>query len=175
VATEIYRFSQHLASLPLRAMATANGMATSRTAILSLYRGLLRTGAQFSQYNFREYARRRTRDAFREHMDETDPQRIQDLVNRAITDLQVMKRQTAISKMYNMDKLVVEVSSSKTSTAMTNCFQGWEGGQGNRKFRRLHAFKRSSRMGLNHGSRSSFVGKGGMAYSFFYEMSILTF
>ena len=94
-------------------MATANSMAPSRTAILSLYRSLLRTGAQFSQYNFREYARRRTRDAFREHMNETDSQRIQDLVNRAINDLQMMKRQSAISKMYNMDKLVVEVTTPR--------------------------------------------------------------
>lgn len=90
-------------------MATANHISTSRTAILSLYRNLLRTGGQFSQYNFREYARRRTRDAFREHKNETDPQRIQDLVNRAINDLQTMKRQTVISKLYNTDKLVVEV------------------------------------------------------------------
>ena len=85
-------------------------MSTSRTGILSLYRNLLRTGSRFSQYGFREYARRRTRDAFREHKTETDPQRIQDLVNRGISELQMMKRQTVISQMYNMDKLVVEVS-----------------------------------------------------------------
>lgn len=88
----------------------AANMSTSRTGILSLYRNLLRTGGRFSQYGFREYARRRTRDAFREHKTETDPQRIQDLVNRGISELQMMKRQTVISQMYNMDKLVVEVS-----------------------------------------------------------------
>ena len=89
---------------------SASHIATSRQAILSLYRNLLRTGGQFSQYGFREYARRRTRDAFREHQKETDAARIQELVNRGISELQMMKRQTVISQMYNMDKLVVEVS-----------------------------------------------------------------
>jgi LYR motif-containing protein 4 len=110
-------------------MATANSMATSRTAILSLYRSLLRTGAQFSQYNFREYARRRTRDAFREHKNETDPQRLQDLVNRAINDLQMMKRQTAISKMYNMDKLVVEVTKPRRSMQRLTLSKGGKVGK----------------------------------------------
>src|SRR5579862_2375191 len=89
-------------------MSTSN-IATSRQAILSLYRNLLRSGNEFSQYGFREYARRRTRDAFREHQNETDPAKIQDLVNRGISELRMMKRQTVISQMYNMDKLVVEV------------------------------------------------------------------
>ena len=97
-------------------MATTNNIATSRTAILSLYRSLLREGGQFSQYNFREYARRRTRDAFRQHKTETDPQRIHDLVNKGIKDLQMMRRQTVISKMYNMDKVVVEVQIKKRYT-----------------------------------------------------------
>lgn len=87
----------------------AGNISTSRTAVLSLYRNLLRTGGHFSQYGFREYARRRTRDAFREHRAETDPQRIHDLVGKGINELEMMKRQTVIGKMYNMDKLVVEV------------------------------------------------------------------
>jgi LYR motif-containing protein 4 len=91
-------------------MATST-VSTSRSAVLSLYRNLLRTGSQFSQYGFREYARRRTRDAFREHKNETDPQKKQELVNRGINELQMMKRQTIIGQMYNIDKLVVEVPS----------------------------------------------------------------
>jgi LYR motif-containing protein 4 len=87
----------------------AGNISTSRTTVLSLYRNLLRTGGHFSQYGFREYARRRTRDAFREHRAETDPQRIQDLVSKGINELEMMKRQTVIGQMYNMDKLVVEV------------------------------------------------------------------
>jgi len=85
----------------------ATNSSTSRT-ILSLYRSLLRTGGQFNQYGFREYARRRTRDAFRQHRDETDPERVQELVHRGLDDLQMMKRQTVIGQMYKIDKLVVE-------------------------------------------------------------------
>ena len=88
---------------------SSGSISTSRSAILSLYRSLLKTGNQFSQYNFREYARRRTRDAFREHKNETDPQRLQELVSKAINELQVVKRQAIVSQMYNIDKLVVEV------------------------------------------------------------------
>ncbi|KKY21317.1 putative iron-sulfur cluster biosynthesis protein isd11 [Phaeomoniella chlamydospora] len=74
----------------------------------SLYRSLLRQGSQFANYNFREYAKRRTRDAFREYKDESDPRRIQELVQKGLKDLQVMKRQTVISQFYQLDKLVVE-------------------------------------------------------------------
>ena len=82
---------------------------TSRSAVLSLYHSLLRTGGQFNQYSFREYALRRTQDAFREHKNETDPERVQELMHRGLNDLQMMKRQTVIGQMYNIDKLVVEV------------------------------------------------------------------
>jgi LYR motif-containing protein 4 len=88
----------------------ATNISTSRTAVLSLYRNLLRTGGHFNQYNFREYALRRTRDAFREHKNETDPEKVQELVHRGLNNLQMMKRQTVIGQMYNIDKLVVEVS-----------------------------------------------------------------
>jgi LYR motif-containing protein 4 len=63
----------------------------SATSIRSLYRSLLRQSNQFAAYNFREYARRRTRDAFREHQKETDPRRIQELVQKGLKELQVMK------------------------------------------------------------------------------------
>jgi len=90
-------------------MATPAAAAPSRAAILSLYRNLLREGGRFSHYGFREYARRRTRDAFRQCRNETDPQRVQDLYSRGMSDLQMLRRQTVISQMYNLDKLVVEV------------------------------------------------------------------
>jgi LYR motif-containing protein 4 len=125
------------------AMSTSN-LATARPAILSLYRSLLRTGSQFSQYGFREYARRRTRDAFREHRNETDPSRIQELVNRGIGDLQMMKRQTVISQMYNMDKLVVEVTILATMCSL----QGREIWTRNWKIRRQDAIEGTSGMGL---------------------------
>ncbi|RYP23699.1 hypothetical protein DL765_000995 [Monosporascus sp. GIB2] len=57
----------------------------------SLYRQLLRTGENFQSYNFREYAKRRTRDAFRENKNVEDPRQIQDLIQKGLRELQMMK------------------------------------------------------------------------------------
>jgi LYR motif-containing protein 4 len=59
--------------------------------VRSLYRSLLRQSNQFAAYNFREYAKRRTSDAFREHSTETDGRRIQELMQKGIKDLQMLK------------------------------------------------------------------------------------
>ncbi|KAK6068937.1 iron-sulfur cluster biosynthesis protein isd11 (complex 1 protein) [Seiridium cupressi] len=74
----------------------------------SLYRQLLRQGSQFGEYNFREYARRRTRDAFREHERAEDPREIQELLQKGLKELAMMKRQTTVSQFYQLDRLVVE-------------------------------------------------------------------
>ncbi|OJK00716.1 LYR motif-containing protein [Aspergillus aculeatinus CBS 121060] len=76
--------------------------------VRSLFRSLLRQSSQFSNYNFREYARRRTVDAFHEHQKETEDRRIQELIQDGIQNLRMLKRQTVISQFYQMDKLVVE-------------------------------------------------------------------
>lgn len=62
--------------------------------VRSLYRSLLRTSSQFAAYNFREYAKRRTRDAFREHGIETDGRRVQELMQKGLKELQVLKVRT---------------------------------------------------------------------------------
>ncbi|KAK6580696.1 hypothetical protein PZA11_006932 [Diplocarpon coronariae] len=74
----------------------------------SLYRQLLRQGEQFAAYNFREYAKRRTRDAFREHKDVQDSREIQELMQKGLKELQTMKRQTVVSQFFQLDRLVVE-------------------------------------------------------------------
>ncbi|KAK3298247.1 uncharacterized protein B0H64DRAFT_415052 [Chaetomium fimeti] len=60
----------------------------SAQKVLSL---LLRQGNQFSAYNFREYALRRTRDAFRENRSVEDPRRVQELMQKGLKELQVLK------------------------------------------------------------------------------------
>lgn len=79
-------------------------------SILSLYRQLLRQAGRFPEYNFREYAQRRTRDAFREHQHETDPRRIQELVQQGLKDLRMMQRQSTIGNYYTTERLVVETT-----------------------------------------------------------------
>ncbi|KAG5949841.1 hypothetical protein E4U53_005712 [Claviceps sorghi] len=80
--------------------------------VRSLYRQLLRQGEQITAYNFREYAKRRTRDAFRENKSVQDPRQIQELVQKGLKELQVLKRQAVIGQFYTMDRLVVEAGIS---------------------------------------------------------------
>ncbi|KAI9163933.1 LYR motif-containing protein 4 [Paramyrothecium foliicola] len=81
---------------------------------MSVYRQLLRQGEQFTAYGFREYAKRRTRDAFRENKTVEDPRKVQELVQKGLKELQVMKmltlaqRQTVIGQFYQLDRLVIE-------------------------------------------------------------------
>ncbi|KAE9964618.1 hypothetical protein EG327_000831 [Venturia inaequalis] len=88
-------------------MATAISTETAFKA-RSLYRSLLRTSSQFAAYNFREYAQRRTKDAFREHKGVRDEEKLSGLLEEASRELQVLKRQTVISQFFQMDRLVVE-------------------------------------------------------------------
>jgi hypothetical protein len=75
----------------MAATAIAAARDTSAFSVRSLYRSLLRQSSQFANFNFREYARRRTKDAFREHQHETEQRRIQELVQKGLQELQVIK------------------------------------------------------------------------------------
>lgn len=74
------------------ALATATD--ASAYSVRSLFRSLLRQSSQFANYNFRTYAKRRTRDAFREHQKESDSRRVQELVQKGLKELQVLKVST---------------------------------------------------------------------------------
>lgn len=71
--------------------AVAAATDTSAFSVRSLFRSLLRQSNQFANYNFREYAKRRTRDGFREHQHEADPRKVQEFVQKGIQELQMMK------------------------------------------------------------------------------------
>jgi hypothetical protein len=68
-------------------------MAANATAYeaRSLFRSLMRQGNQFAAYNFREYARRRTRDAFRAASAESDERKVQELMQKGLKELQILK------------------------------------------------------------------------------------
>ncbi|KAI8997822.1 hypothetical protein BDB01DRAFT_58719 [Pilobolus umbonatus] len=77
--------------------------------VLSLYRNFIRHGNRFATYNFRDYALRRSRDAFRANMSETSPEKISSFIAKAEHDLAIVKRQAAISQMYATGQpLVIE-------------------------------------------------------------------
>uniref|UniRef100_A0A8C5MD91 Complex 1 LYR protein domain-containing protein n=1 Tax=Leptobrachium leishanense TaxID=445787 RepID=A0A8C5MD91_9ANUR len=67
---------------------------SSRSQVLSLYKTMLRESGRFSSYNYRSYAIRRIKDAFREKKNVHDSHEIQSLVQRAKENLEVIKRQT---------------------------------------------------------------------------------
>jgi LYR motif-containing protein 4 len=81
-------------------------MATSATAYeaRSLFRSLLRQSKQFAAYNFREYAKRRTVDAFREARSESDARKVQELMQKGLKELQVLK--VCIARFWEMGCLV---------------------------------------------------------------------
>lgn len=51
----------------------------------------MRQSKQFAAYNFREYAKRRTVDAFREARSESDARKVQELMQKGLKELQVLK------------------------------------------------------------------------------------
>ncbi|KAJ5624567.1 iron-sulfur cluster biosynthesis protein Isd11 [Penicillium lagena] len=89
-------------------MSVATSHRNTAFQVRSLFRSLLRQSSGFSNYNFREYAHRRTVDGFRAHQKESEERRIQELIQEGLQNLRLMKRQTVISQFYQLDKLVVE-------------------------------------------------------------------
>ncbi|KAF5905257.1 LYR motif-containing protein 4, partial [Clarias magur] len=67
--------------------------APGRTQVLSLYRMLLRESYKFPSYNYRTYALRRVRDAFRENRSVEDPKVQEQLLNKARDNLAIIQRQ----------------------------------------------------------------------------------
>lgn len=83
-----------------------------RFQVLSLYRSLLRSAKALENYGFREYALRRTKDAFRTNKNESDVEKIQILLQKGIKELQVLRRQALINYMYQTDRLIIETNDS---------------------------------------------------------------
>ncbi|XP_059618894.1 LYR motif-containing protein 4 [Phlebotomus argentipes] len=81
---------------------------SSKSSVLSLYKTLLRESQRFSSYNYREYARRRIRDAFRDNKTLSDAESIKNQLKFANENLQVIRRQALIGDLYKSDKLVIE-------------------------------------------------------------------
>ncbi|KAK3551016.1 hypothetical protein QTP70_011429 [Hemibagrus guttatus] len=71
--------------------------APSRTQVLSLYRMLLRESNKVPSYNYRTYALRRVRDAFRENQNVEDPKVLEQLLNKAHDNLAIIQRQAQVA------------------------------------------------------------------------------
>ncbi|KAG9479287.1 LYR motif-containing protein 4 [Eleutherodactylus coqui] len=86
---------------------------SSRALVLNLYKVLLRESQKFNSYNYRTYAIRRVRDAFREKKNVGDVHEIQSLIHRARENLQIIQRQVTIGQLYTADKLIIESSGNQ--------------------------------------------------------------
>ncbi|KAF7838508.1 LYR motif-containing protein 4 [Senna tora] len=73
----------------------------SKAQVLSLYRSLLRTARQFSDYNIKEYTKLRTIDAFRHSQSLSDPSSIASAYSHGVAQLDVAKRQAVVYSLIN--------------------------------------------------------------------------
>lgn len=84
----------------------------SKSEIISLFRSLMRTARTFSDYNIREYAKRRTIDGFRQSRDLSDPSSIASAFSDGKSQLEVAKRQAIVYSLYApKSKSVMEIKS----------------------------------------------------------------
>jgi hypothetical protein len=86
-------------SFAMSAAAAAVNPSASAGQVRSLYRQLLRQSKQFAAYNFREYATRRTRDAFRENQTVTEEGKVQDLIEKGQKELRMLKVSEGVTGM----------------------------------------------------------------------------
>ena len=83
-------------------------MALTYGPILVLYKSLLREASKFHSFIFRRYFIRRIKDGFHENKNLTDQEKIDKLIAYARQNLEVLRRQAAISNFYKMNKTVTE-------------------------------------------------------------------
>ncbi|KAH7528982.1 hypothetical protein FEM48_Zijuj05G0135200 [Ziziphus jujuba var. spinosa] len=82
-------------------MASAAGAtAPTRAEVLVLFRSLLRTARRFSDYNIREYTKRRTIDAFRHNQNLSDAASVSAAYSDGKTQLEIAQRQAVVYQLY---------------------------------------------------------------------------
>lgn len=83
-------------------------MAAARAQVISLYKVMLTESRKFPSYNYRTYALRRVRDAFRANRTVEDPKTVERLIEEGRQTLALIQRQVSIGKMFETQKIVVE-------------------------------------------------------------------
>ncbi|XP_076269135.1 LYR motif-containing protein bcn92 isoform X2 [Rhynchophorus ferrugineus] len=81
---------------------------STRNQVLKLYKMLLRESEKFESYNFRSYAVRRVKDAFRENQNLGNGNALREKISEGHKNLEIIKRQVLISQMYKTDRLIIE-------------------------------------------------------------------
>uniref|UniRef100_A0A3B5L0L5 Complex 1 LYR protein domain-containing protein n=1 Tax=Xiphophorus couchianus TaxID=32473 RepID=A0A3B5L0L5_9TELE len=69
--------------------------ASTRSQVISLYKMMLKESSRFPSYNYRTYALRRVRDAFRANREVEDPKAVERLMEEGEQMLALIQRQVA--------------------------------------------------------------------------------
>ncbi|XP_053695830.1 protein bcn92 [Sabethes cyaneus] len=80
----------------------------NKMKVLTLYKQMLRESQKFSSYNYRMYALRRIRDAFRDNKSLSDSSKIESELEYGQRNLDIIKRQVLVGQLFQADKLVIE-------------------------------------------------------------------
>ena len=78
---------------------------------------MLPASRQFTNYNFREYSIRLTKEDFRANRALTDGKRIAELLEDGRRNLAIIKRQALIGRLYGHQELVVEAAKRNAAAA----------------------------------------------------------
>nr|CAI5867838.1 unnamed protein product [Callosobruchus analis] len=81
---------------------------SKKVDLLKLYKSLMRESQKIPDYNFRNYALRKVRDSFKANSKITDSTLINNEIQEATKNLEIIKRQAAVGQMYSAEKLVIE-------------------------------------------------------------------
>lgn len=81
-------------------MASMAASAPTRAEALALFRSLLRTARKFTDYNIREYTKRRTVDAFRHNQNLSEPSSVSSAYSDGKAQLEIAQRQALVYKLY---------------------------------------------------------------------------
>jgi glycerate kinase len=89
-------------------------MAASAGEVRHLFRALLREASRFSNYNVREYVKRRAIDAFHQYRDQSDPAVVDAAFKRGLQQLEIARRQSLVYSLYGPRvKSIMDLRSSK--------------------------------------------------------------
>ncbi|CAF0873201.1 unnamed protein product [Didymodactylos carnosus] len=81
--------------------------------VLIIYKQLIRESQKFTLYSYREYFIRRIRDEFRRNQDLKDRSKIDLLLKKAHSNLEIIRRQVIVGNLYKPQLSVMEFQSDR--------------------------------------------------------------
>ncbi|POO01954.1 Complex 1 LYR protein [Trema orientale] len=84
----------------MASLGASSSSAPARAEVLALFRSLLRTARKFTDYNIREYTKRRTVDAFRHNQNLSEPSSVSSAYSEGKAQLEIAQRQTVVYQLY---------------------------------------------------------------------------